>query len=82
MEIPKPSHSIGDKVFRIEDGKIVERTITGVVQLFRDVDRFNDPKELVRAVYFMDRKPDVKTWDWVAEKDLFTSREQLIASLG
>lgn len=79
-----PKYKIGDKVFRIKDGKIVEETIYGIHTSFADKGfslTFGRVKEFICFEYFLDKEMYAEKYSGVKESDLFITKEELIASL-
>ncbi len=63
---------MGQEVFFLEYGKIAKTKIQGIIRLV-------DGKQ--EYVYFLEERKEIYAYGWKKEKDIFSSREELIKSL-
>lgn len=84
MQTEKPKFNIGDTVFFIHESGIVERLILGIFTIFNknlyEGESIKDAKVL-RFEYYTQVQKDVDKYGWKNESKLFSSKEDLIASL-
>lgn len=79
-EIPEPKYHIGDTIFYLDNGKIIETKIKGIIQLCKNKYAYSSIV-FNQYKYFIDWSEKIEIWGWKEEKDLFISRQQVIESL-
>lgn len=76
MKIPPPTYHVGDTVYMIEQNKIVEKTITGVIALSD-----YDEKKFDTYRYYLETRKSIESYGWTKESDLHISRAVLLGTL-
>ena len=83
MENNKPKFNIGDKVFVIDNNKLEKKIVFGIYTLFESEPGYSSkkPPKFKGFKYFFEIADSNKGYSWFDEKDVFRTKEELIASL-